>query len=86
MVIDALLNKNQIEEQSYRSCMVILQFSKEYGTCRLEGACKRAWELSSPYYRTIYNILKNKQDLTPQGELFTPVLVHENLRPVSSFA
>lgn len=84
-VIDTLLCKAGIEEKAYRSCMGILQFSKEYGTCRLEAACGRAVQLSSPCYRTVYNILKNKQEQQIQGELFMPLGQHENLRGSSSF-
>ena len=85
-VIDALLLNAEVEEKAYRSCMGILQFAREYGRWRLELACKRAMELSSPSYRTVYNILKNRQEQAQQGELFTPVLAHENLRGAASFA
>jgi hypothetical protein len=84
-VIDTLLNTAGIQEKAYRSCMGILQFSKEYGTYRLEAACARAMELSSPCYTTIYNILKNKQEHQQQGELFMPSMEHENLRGSESF-
>jgi len=85
-VIDTLLSNADIQEKAYRSCMGILQFSKEHGASRLEAACKKARELSSPCYRTIYNILKNRQEQTTQGELFKPLDTHENLRGAASFA
>jgi hypothetical protein len=66
--------------------MGILQFSKEYGRWRLEAACRRALELSSPSYRTVCHLLKNRQEQGKQGELFKPVLAHENLRGAASFA
>jgi len=84
-VIDTLLSTAEIQETAYRSCMGILQFAKEYGTYRLEAACKKASELSSCSYSTIYNILKNRQENIKQGELFTPVGPHENLRGPTSF-
>jgi hypothetical protein len=65
--------------------MGILRFAREYGSWRLEAACRRAMELSSPCYKTVYNILKNRQEQGKQGELFTPVLAHENLRGAASF-
>jgi hypothetical protein len=46
-VIDNLLTGGKVEEQGYKSCMAILQFSKKYGEQRLETACKRARELGS---------------------------------------
>ena len=84
-VIDTLLCKTDIEEQAYRSCMGILQSAKEYGASRLEAACKKARELSSPCYSTIYKILKNRQELVKQGELFKPIDTHENLRGAAYF-
>jgi len=84
-VIDALLEKAGIEEKAYRSCMGILQSTKKYGNNRLEAACRRAMELSSPTYSTVYNILKNRQELSNQPDLFRPVMSHENLRGAASF-
>jgi transposase len=84
-VIDTVLLQAGIQEKAYRSCMGILQLAKKYGNSRLEAACKRAQELSSPCYTTVYNVLKNRQELTPQGELFEPVAAHENLRGADSF-
>ena len=84
-VIDTLLCTAGIEEKAYRSCMGILQSSKSYGSSRLEAACKKARELSSPCYATVYRILKNRQELVLQGELFEPVASHENLRGAASF-
>jgi transposase len=84
-VIDTLLVNAGIEEKAYRSCMGILQCAKEYGAHRLEEACKRARELSSPNYTTVYHILKNRQENVTQPELFTHVAEHENLRGAASF-
>jgi hypothetical protein len=83
--IDTLLVKAGIEEKAYRSCMGILQCAKEYGAHRLEQACTRARELSSPNYTTVYRILKNRQENVTQPELFMPVKEHENLRGAASF-
>ena len=85
-VIDSLLVRAGIEEKAYRSCMGILQFAKEYGCNRLEAACRRAVELSSPSYTTVSNILKNRQEDVTQPELFKPVAEHENLRGAAAFA
>ena len=84
-VIDSLLTQARMEEQAYRSCMGILQFSREYGTSRLEAACRKAHELHSFSYSTVYNIIKNRQEQISQVELFNPVITHENLRGASSF-
>jgi len=84
-VIDTLLEKAGIEEKAYRSCMGILQCAKKYGNNRLEASCKKAMELSSPNYSTVYNILKNRQEQAKQPDLFKPVMSHENLRGAASF-
>ena len=41
-LIEALLNKKQFEEQSYKSCMAVLQLSRKHSKQRLEDACRRA--------------------------------------------
>jgi len=42
VLIDALLNKKQFEEQAYKSCMAVLQLSRKHSKQRLEVACGRA--------------------------------------------
>ena len=78
-VIDSLLTSGKVEEQGYRSCMGVLQFSKSYDERQLELACKRAREIGSHTYSTIKNILKNgiinAVPVTPKA---TPE--HENIR------
>ena len=61
-VITAMLAANVIEEQAYKACMGVLQFSQKYGEERLENACARARLIKSCTYTTIMNILKNGQD------------------------
>jgi transposase len=84
-VVDHLLTAADIEETSYRSCMGILQYAKTCGNERLEGACKRARELQSCSYTTVYHILKNRQETAPLFEVVNPTPVHDNLRDASSF-
>jgi transposase len=84
-LIGALLSGAEIEETAYRSCMGILQCGKRYGNERLEAACKRARELNSHSYSTVYNILKNHQEQTIQMELIKPTPLHENVRGAVSF-
>ena len=78
-VIDTLLTAGKVEEQGYKSCMGVLQFSKTYSGERLEAACKKARELGSHTYTTIKNILKNgMENAVPDNAKPTPV--HENIR------
>ena len=78
-IIDCLLNSGKVEEQGYKSCMGILQFSKTYGNARLEMACKRARELGTHTYSTVKAILKNgTESVLPRTAAATPQ--HENIR------
>jgi transposase len=84
--IDTLLAASGIEETAYRSCMGILQCSKQYGNSWLEAACRRARELNSHSYSTVYTILKNHQEHRVTAEPVKPTPPHENVRGASSFA
>jgi len=77
-IIDSLLSSGKVEEQGYKSCMGVLQFSKTYGEERLEAACRRARELGSHTYTTVKNILKNGLENAPADIRATPD--HENIR------
>ncbi len=78
-VIDCLLSAGKVEEQGYKSCMGVLQFSKTYGNIRLEAACKKARELGSHTYTTIKTILKNgTENVIDMKSKATPE--HENIR------
>jgi len=78
-IIDNLLTSGKVEEQGFKSCMGILQFSKTYGELRLEAACKRARELGSHTYSTVKTILKNgTENVLTSATAATPK--HENIR------
>jgi len=78
-VIDCLLSAGKVEEQGYKSCMGVLQFSKKYGEARLEAACKRARTLGSCTYSTVSRILKNGLE-NAIAETAKPTPEHENIR------
>ena len=78
-IIDNILASGKVEEQGFKSCMGILQFSKKYSEIRLEAACRRARELGSHTYTTIKNILKNGTENVDNSKVkATPQ--HENIR------
>lgn len=85
-VIDAMLRSQHVEESAYRSCMGILQATKQYGNERLEAACARAVVLRSCTYTTVVNILKNSQDKLPAARPSAAVPIHENIRGAASFS
>jgi len=54
-LIDAMLERKNIEEHAYKSCMAVIQLSKKFGSAILERSCKIA--LSSNIYN-FYEIQK----------------------------
>ena len=59
-------------------------YSRSYGSERIERACDKAVSLNSVNYTTLRNILKNGQDKQPvnnsSSDADTPTPCHENLR------
>ncbi len=75
-VIDRLLRTGAVEEQGYKACMGVLQFSKAYGDAALENACERACAIGSPTYTTVKRMLKS--NLKDGIDIALPA--HENIR------
>lgn len=62
-VINALLTSRRVEQQAYRSCMGLLQLTKNYSDARIEAACGKALTFSPvPSYKSIKNILVTGTD------------------------
>ncbi|NLG05005.1 MAG: IS21 family transposase [Clostridia bacterium] len=82
--VDLLLTGVDFEEQAYKSCMAVINFSRSYGSERINRACEKAISLHSVNYTTLRNILKNGQDKQPvnqtPSDADTPTPYHENLR------
>ena len=82
--VSALLENVDFEEQAYKSCMGVINFSRTYGNARVEKACQKAIMLNSVTYTTLKNILKNGQEAQPvtanSSDADTPTPYHENLR------
>ena len=82
--VDKLISSYEFEEQAYKSCMAVINFSRTYGDTRVENACEKALSLNSVTYTTLKNILKNGQDSLPikqsSSDADTPTPDHENLR------
>ena len=66
-----------VEEQGYKACMGILQFTKTYGEPALEAACAKARALGSCTYTTVKGIVKNGVSASQRA---TSVPNHENIR------
>jgi len=68
-VVQLFLSRNQIEQQSYKTCIALLKLSDSYSSLRLEQACKRALSFTErPSLKSIQIILKSGQDNLPQAE------------------
>lgn len=82
--ISALLDNVEFEEQAYKSCMAVINFSRKYGNERVDRACQKAIALNAVSYTTLKNILKNGQDKQPfnsnSSDADTPTPYHDNLR------
>jgi hypothetical protein len=76
-IVDHLLTGGSVEEQGYKACMGILQFSKTYGEAVLEAACAKARALGSCTYTTVKGIVKNG---VPTSQRTASVPSHENIR------
>lgn len=77
-------------EIGYKRVMGLIQLHKNYGSDRLDKACKRALELDAVSYKRIENILKNNLD---RHSLFYQTLEdntshipkHDNIRGASTY-
>jgi hypothetical protein len=84
-VTELLFARKKHPEQAYRSCLGLLNLSRQYDTSRLERACHRAMMIGSPNLRSIKSILKQgidqlelPLDENTQEEL--SIQSHENVR------
>jgi hypothetical protein len=80
--IDRLLTSRVFIEQTYDSCIGVLQLGKKYGNDRLELACKRANLGSRVNYKIIKNILENNLDKLQVQESLSILFIpeHTNIR------
>jgi transposase len=87
-IIKSILTSRFFIEQTYDSCIGVLQLGKRYGNDRLEAACKRANNGSRVTYRIIKNILENNLDKVSNAEnVFQHYIPeHENLRGPEAYS
>lgn len=80
--ISALLERYEIEEQTYQSCMGILRLADKYSNPLLEEACRIACEIGMGGYTQIKTILTKIEQKQKQEKLNK----HENIRGASYYA
>jgi transposase len=83
--VDKILTNTGYPEIGYKRVMGLLQLYKDFGSARLNAACKRALEADMVSYLRIKNILKNNMDknslLNQEVEQNkTHIPKHENIR------
>ena len=79
--IKHILEQKQYPEQSYRSCVGVLQFAKKIGNPRLENACSRALDFGIYNYSIIKNILEKGMDkLAEETADIKQLPKHQNIR------
>jgi transposase len=67
-------------EQAYRTCLGLLNLSREYGSVRLENACQKALLLERPWRQVILNLLINHRDRLKDESPDDAPVEHSNVR------
>jgi transposase len=81
-LVEAIIKAKPHPEQGYRSCLGILRLGKQYGTDRLDAACRRGNDIGARTYGSIASILQHgldrayAQEKAPDG---APIQ-HANIR------
>lgn len=86
-LVEKIINKHRHPEQSYNTCRGIVFLSKNYGTKRLNNACKKALYLGYHSYKAVHDMLKNNnEEYEEETDLFTGQLPeHSNIRGYNYF-
>lgn len=78
----AIMEHRTHPEQGFRAALGIMRLFKQYGTDRLEAACKRASKYRLYSYKGVANILKTGADRLDDRKSTpaNPPIVHDNIR------
>lgn len=78
----AIMEHRTHPEQGFRAALGIMRLFREYGTQRLEAACKRASKYRLYSYKAVSNILKTSADKIDKRKNASalPPIVHDNIR------
>jgi transposase len=81
-VVEQILESRPHPQQGFRSCLGIMRLGKQYGSDRLEAACRRALKIGACSYKSIESMLKQGLDHTPLPAKAKAQLVldHDNIR------
>lgn len=80
--IERLMGQYKFPEWAYKQAQGILAQGAKYGDDRLEAACQRALAVGTCSFRTIEQILKNRQDQAPDlfASIQSSIPDHDNIR------
>src|SRR5215813_1707358 len=82
-LVEVILRSRPHPEQGFRACLGILRLARQFGTDRLEAACRRGLEIGARSYGSINSILEKGLDRQPlQRPAQAPELPldHPNIR------
>ena len=83
-VVNAILDSQKVEQQSYRSCMGLLKLADKYSVQRLEAACKKALSYTaSPSFKSLKNILAAGQDKLDQKPQVSDTTATQNKHAIT---
>lgn len=87
ILVERILDRKRHPEQGYRSCLGLLNLSKQYSSERMEAAALRALTIGSISYRSVKSILQTRMEQTCL-QLGTPAETtpqHRNIRGVDYY-
>jgi transposase len=64
-LVEVILRSRPHPEQGFRACLGILRLARQYGTQRLDAACRRGLEIGARSYGSINSILDKGLDRQP---------------------
>jgi len=81
-VVQWHIHSRQHPEQAIKSCLAILNLTKQHGAARLEAACQKALLLERPHRSVVMNLLKHHQESVPSTavEHDEQPVTHHNIR------
>lgn len=87
IILCILTSKKAPIQQSYLTCMGLLQLSKKYDKDRLEAACQRSLQMGVATRANVALILKNGLEKTeiPEEKRPISILQHENIRGPAAY-
>mgnify|MGYP000002814981 FL=1 len=81
-VVQWHIHSRKHPEQAIKSCLAILNLTKQHGAARLEAACQKALLLERPHRSVVMNLLKHHQESIPSTavEQDEQPVTHHNIR------